>query len=415
MADKLIQITERTVNGYMPYNTVNDTKNIIGYESLGYDNVLERIQDIANKYIAPDAAYWQDITDHLYNALSDPMETKSFSNFKMANYGNFIVFIGSYKIQNDDYYNWCCLYSYDGGLNWNYQLIMKMSSRQSVNKIVCKPIYLGYRVEAIINNSLILSLLCNYDNISQSPVWELVPLRRTAENVISNTPYGFLASVENSSNYEECLYYISNYLSTRNKILANSYDTTYTTFGTISKTSNSSYLDIYDEMLAKFIFYSSWTENSTTKKGFRLFDFKNFSNNTPTNIESINNYSKCANALNRAFFLSDDGVYYINNNFIETKIDFPIDDPDIIWNYIFGNTYRLYLISEDGDIAYLNNVDEEWHVANQTINMSSNTGYSVLNVNAPFNNFEVITDEENTYIMAIINNSVFYTPVNNLL
>ena len=63
-----IKINRKEAQGYVPYFTENYANNIVNINADGrYDSTtaLKTIQHIANTTIAPDGAYWQDITDNL--------------------------------------------------------------------------------------------------------------------------------------------------------------------------------------------------------------------------------------------------------------------------------------------------------------------------------------------------------------
>ena len=122
------------------------------------------------------------------------------------------------------------------------------------------------------------------------------------------------------------------------------------------------------------------------------------------------------NRLNTAFFLSSDKIWYYDyeNNLTWGK---SLPNETSTWRYIFGNRYRLYLVSTEGDIAYCNDINDPWRIADQSITLDpSDTGISTLKelTNSSITSFEAVTDDENMYIFAIVNNSrLLYSPVYN--
>lgn len=407
MSNTNIQIQQKDANGYAPLYIENDAANIGGMnvDSRYNDtNALTTLQGIANKTIAPDGAYWYDITSTI----------GEFANAKLCCQGNFVAlyltdpnFPTSHKFT----------YSYNRGKSWQ---TATLPTPYDASDILCYPTYVGYRVEVISDPSKVG--LAEYVNFSHNLFNSVMGYNHLADEYLNYiglqkvgayiTPYGFLFSMEKSGTID---YEILSYLYTDNQI-------TDVTTGDITPsiwtgdfesfeyalTIDSDYdnhYTIYDNKNGGLIVFYTKQNGSTTD--YKLLFSLMYEFGDPRAILTQNvvgNFVGCGNALNTAFFLSNNQIYYYDygNN---TMLSMSLPNATSTWKYIFGNKYRLYLVSTEGDIAYLNDINGSWHIADQSVLLDSSTGLSTLKelTNSSITSFEAVTDDENTYIYAVVN------------
>lgn len=408
MSNTNIQIQQKDTNGYAPLYIENDAANIGGMNvdsRYNNTNALTTLQGIANKTIAPDGAYWYDITSII----------GEFVTAKPCCHGDFVAlyFIRPGVMYHD------FIYSYNRGNYWEIAaptppIIYDASA------ILCHPTYMGYRVEVVSDPSKVG--LAEYVNFSHYLFNYMTGYNFLAneylnypglQNVSANvTPYGFLFGMEKSGTID---YDMLSYLYTEDQITNNVATATWTgdfessEYALTIDSNYDNHYTIYDNKNGGLItFY--------TKQNGSTFDYKlvfspmhkfGQEDKTYTFNNVIGNFVGCGNALNTAFFFSDILIYYYDyrNNITLSR---PLPNATSTWKYMFGNKYRLYLVSTEGDIAYLNDISGSWHIADQSISLDSSAGLSTLKelTNSSITSFEAVTDDENNYIIAVVNDNM---------
>lgn len=408
MSNTNIQIQQKDTNGYVPLYIENDAANIGGMNvdsRYNNTNALTTLQGIANKTIAPDGAYWYDITSII----------GEFVTAKPCCHGDFVAlyFIYPERIYHD------FIYSYNRGNYWEIASPTP-SITYDASAILCHPTYMGYRVEVISDPSKVG--LAEYVNFSHNLINYMTGYNFLAneylnypglQNVSANvTPYGFLFGMEKSGTID---YDMLSYLYTEDQITNNVTTATWTgdfespEYALTIDSNYDNHYTIYDNKNGGLItFY--------TKQNGSTFDYKlvfspmykfGQEDKTYTFNNVIGNFVGCGNALNTAFFFSDILIYYYDyrNNITLSR---PLPNATSTWKYMFGNKYRLYLVSTEGDIAYLNDISGSWHIADQSVSLDSSAGLSTLKelTNSSITSFEAVTDDENNYIIAVVNDNM---------
>ena len=407
MSNTNIQIQQKDTNGYAPLYIENDAANIGGMnvDSRYNDtNALTTLQGIANRTIAPDGAYWYDITSTI----------GEFANAKLCCYGNFVAL---YLTDPNTPTAHKFTYSYSRGKVWRTATLPTL---YDASDILCYPTYSGYRVEVVSDPSKVG--LAEHVNFSHNLFNDVMGYNHLTDEYLNYiglqkvsahiTPYGFLFGMEKSGTID---YEMLSYLYTDNQI-------TDVTTGDITPSiwtgdfESSEYaLTIDSDYDNHYTIYDNKNGGLITlytKQNGSVIDFKlvfspmyEFGKEDKSFISSeLGNFVGCGNALNTAFFLFNNQIYCCDyrNNIIW---QIPLPNATSTWKYIFGNRYRLYLVSTEGDIAYLNDINDDWHIADQSISLDPSTGLSTLKelTNSSITSFEAVTDDENTYIYAVVN------------
>lgn len=411
MSNTNIQIQQKITNGYAPLYIENDAANIGGMNvgsRYNDTNALTTLQGIANKTIAPDGAYWTDMTNTV-------ISSSFLGSAKICCHGNFIVL---YYADASSSTSHLFKYSYNRGESWR---TATLPTPYDASNILCYPTYGGYRVEVVSDPSKVG--LAEYVNFSHNLFNSGIGYKHLADEYLNYiglqkvnayiTSYGFLFEMEKSSTIDyEMLSYLYTY--NQNEDIFTGYITPSIWVGDFESYEHALTIDSnYDNHYAIYDNKNGGLITFYIKQNGSTFDYKlvfspmykfGQEDKTYTFDNVIGNFVGCGNALNTAFFFSDILIYYYDyrNNIILSK---PLPNETSTWQYIFGNKYRLYLVSTEGDVAYLNDINDSWHIADQSVLLDSSTGLSTLKelTNSSITSFEAVTDDENTYIYAVVN------------
>lgn len=448
MAD--IKINRKEAQGYVPYFTENYANNIVNINADGrYDSttVLQTIQHIANVTIAPDGAYWQDITDNLEFESAGYYYSLSH-NINLCCCDDVVFMIGG---TSSDSLLTYIMYNYNCGKSvWTYQNFVYIPPYY-MRKIVYYPTVVGYRLiiaEKVNNNFDVRHLAIPY--IKNRIKYDLATERCGNfgyPRCITATPYGFLTSwydYDGETNIPFLKFYIGNYLYTSEQIddiytqsasypSMRNYFQCVSTENYIQKPSVTDSIEIdmgYDEKFGVAIMAYIQTDNIGCRVIPRFDEINNDTssliNYSPGMTAQDNYILCCVSALHRNFicygsYINDHGyhgycglLYLDKTDGVFHLSELSLPDQEHNWVCFFGNYYRLYAISSDGEVAYLNDINGDWHIANQDIEMDINTessdnlrwqtlkslipsGYIIDTIKSKF-----ATDNNNTYIVGYI-------------
>lgn len=433
-----IDIKRKETDSYQSFYVDNDAFNIVVDDDIinsryRVTTALNTLQNIANRTIAPDAAYWQDITNRLGFWFTHP----EVEDIKCCD--DFIV-ISGYITSGQK----ALKYSRDCGKSWNTIDDGGLDLQSASHSIFCLPTYLGYRIGYLQNtsntrpyenNSELINCVITYDG--DEFALNKMHLFNTEDDAVSTieTPFGILLRFTNnsSSGYQHVYKKIEPFYNYEQLTKSESANWgANTTFNLVINSASSDYYDIYDETLNRLIMYSQWDDSNDVWTGFQLLQLTNSGTvnfgETITNVDGT--LLVCNNALRHSFFgfgETDSDVIshikYIKATFDSSSVwsnyeleDVPLPNNTSNWIYMFGNDYRLYMISDTGDIAYLNSVDGEWRIANQSVQSGEDTYYETFKqcVEERVGKVKAVTDKENTYIIAIVDRQILRTEVGNL-
>lgn len=440
MAD--IKINRKEARGYVPYFTENYANNIVNinlYNSR-YDSTtaLKTIQYIANTTIAPDGAYWQDITDNLEFESGGSYYSLSH-DINLCCCDDVVFMIGgtsSSSIKTHIMYNYNC-----GKSVWTHQDFIYIPPNY-MRKIVYYPTVVGYRL---------IITLTNGNGFDMHHL--VIPYRKNRiqydlqmekyygyPQCITETPYGFLTNRYDNLILGALKFYIGNYLYTSEQI-----DEIYTqsaahpSMGSYFKhVPSDNYIQIpliidgrygidmgYDEKFGVAIMaYMQGSISCYVMPNLNKIDSDtSFLITYPTSVSGPDYMLRCVSALHRNFICYGSwtdkfkyyGLLYVDKTtdgaFKLSELSLPDQEHD--WVCFFGNYYRLYAISSYGEVAYLNDINGDWHIANQDIEMDINTessdnlrwqtlkslipsGYKIDTLS------KFATDNNNTYIVGYV-------------
>lgn len=415
MSNINIQIQQKDTNGYAPLYIENDAVNIGGMNvDIRYNsaNALTTLQGIANRTIAPDGAYWIDIT----NGVGLP---NTLNGAKICCCGDFIaMYYTSSNLPDRHYF----VYSNSRGNSWRR---VQSSTPYDASAILCHPTYMGYRVEVV--SSPTETGVANQINFSHNLFNSHNGYRHLSDETLNIpgfkdidmtvTPYGFLSGLINYDGtirhyYTEMLSYLYNDDQINNIETAN-WDNCFTRCSDSGVSFDKCY-QVYDNKAGGLV--TLCRENpDDLGNHYNLRFYKTYQ--AYDEIVRLGTFGDaefytCANGLGTSFFLTSNSLWNFDGNEFR---EYELPNTTSTWKYMFGNKYRLYLVSEEGDIAYLNDIDGEWRIADQSI-LDSSAGLLTLKelTNSSITSFEAVTDDENMYIIAIVNNSkLLYSPVCN--
>lgn len=414
MSNTNIQIQQKDANGYVPLYIENDAANIGGMNvnsRYNDENALTTLQGIANKTIAPDGAYWSNMTG----------DFGEFAEAKLCCHGDFVaLYLTDPNVSTAHTFK----YSFNRGKSWRTR---SPSTTYDASAILCHPTCMGYRVEVISDPSKVG--VAEYVNFSHNlfnyntgykfladEYLNYIGLQNVSANV---TPYGFLFGMEKSATID---YEMLSYLYTEDQInnIASATWTGDFESSEYALTIDSDYdnhYTIYDNKNGGLITF--YTKQNESTFNYKLVFSPMYKFGQEDKIlardDRGGNFIGCGNALNTAFFLSNYLVYYYNYRY-NTMQTIYLPNLASTWKYIFGNKYRLYLVSTKGDIAYLNDINGSWHIADQSTSLDPSTGLLTLKelTNSSITSFEAVTDDENTYIYAVVNgNKILHSTVFN--
>ena len=410
-----IQIQGKNAEGYIPYTVKEDANNIINININNSDYVestaLRTLQKIANVTISSDGAYWKDITRKIisdadlfgneYNVFNNCLDAK------ICCYKDFIFICVLLNYNSKGYIVY--YYSKDNGNSWNGYRIEKTSSYVAplIHDMTCINTYLGYRIEIALEQTSSTRNVCTVIISHNNNVYNYIKDNLNNVDGVVCIPYGFLIMTsQDMSSYFLTNFYIYPYIYTNNQ--STNFTNWDANFSSFSLDCRDIYNDAcYDKTLNKLI--------ARTKDGKKvsLINVNDMSvDSTVDVIDSLSsdNIISLFTAFNRVFCMISDGsstkVAYISNNgsYVVNIIDLPVANSN--WKFVFGNNYRLYAINQDGDIVYLNNIDGDWNVVDQSIQMSSESFYKILSFYKEFSTkTDFVSDEEGTYIIGKIHDS----------
>lgn len=427
MSNILIQ---RKHNGLEDIFVENYASNVIDINidpRYKLDTALDTLQNIANLTIAPDGAYWKPVDIRSIRSTYDDV--------KICHVDNFICCIRFNLTTYRNRIGYFIDLSFDGGKTWTSEPsqltrlgeIIKEGSL-SITDMSCASTYLGY--EIMVSYSYIAE--ADYEEsfyYQRNGFIRIVYLHDKTLYNISNyefprdinkyltytksTPRGFLLS-RPQQNYStpSIKFNICDYLYTNEQIDNPSVASWGNFYSIGDKTLNYAIGSFdgcyYDEMNGLLMLVVG--DNFDPTETWRVYYSNSFSGyfNEIDTIERSDeqSYTSSVTALHRAFYIINNRIvkYISNNNGVKQVASATSLPTGYSWKYFCGNYYRLYAISENGDIAYLNDVNGEWRIANQNM---SHSGLGKLNWFAPISNAIFVTDAENTYIVgAIVKNGM---------
>lgn len=396
-------------NKYHLYCPDNNALNIITTNDVNGRyremNALETIQNIANQAIAPDAAYWQKL---------EIIVPTDLPFMKMANYNKFIIIM--------DRSSTVSRISIDYGKSWKTRTLdaFEIESGNPAKKLCCAPTYCGYKIQGYkssLADDLYFDALVGFNGKVINDT-NIESCDKLIQDVVK-TPFGFAyliddsTSTTNRSRLELKRYTLNTASITNNRNDSWSIQNIgYINHGYVMSTVHFA----YDERANRFL--CAGLNPTTNKYSVSLIKSHVFTRETPISnipIDTALDMSRAyqiqcsANALGRAWFLYTDNTYWYVSYLKSTEtvrnmetLNTPHIEGD--WQWMFGNNYRLYIVSTEGDIAYLDQVNGDWHIADQSVEMDGN-GYKSFKSYCPLglNFFEAVTDNENTYIIANVN------------
>lgn len=422
MSNILIQ---RKHNGLEDIFVENYASNVIDINidsRYKLDTALDTLQNIANLTIAPDGAYWKWVSTFIV------LRINANKVMKICQANNFICcMVFEFRTtEYDQYLSYEIVLSFDGGKTWkvgsspNIRLDEKgKEGSLTITDMSCASTYLGY--EVMISYSYIAEadydevfyyrrngfarMIYSYDktfyNLSQ---YEFP--RDISKYLIytKSTPCGFLLSrPQLRYNNPSIKFDICNYLYTNEQIdnpsvasWGNSYSISDKNLNYTIGSFDGCYYDEINGLLMLVV-----GDNFDPPETWRVYYFNSFSGyfNVIDTIKKSDGqkYTSSVTALHRVFYIINNRIvkYISNNNGVKQAASATSLPTGYSWKYFCGNHYRLYAISENGDIAYLNDVNGEWRIANQNMWQS---GLSRLNWFAPISDAKFVTDAENTYI-----------------
>ena len=405
-----VQIKGKNAESYIVYDVNEDANNItnINIDNTDYveSTALKTLQKIANTTISSNGAYWKDITYKIisdadlfgneYNVFADCLDVKICCNKSFI----FICVVLEYAYKSYIVY----YYSVDSGNSWHgYKIENETSfSSPSIHDIACYNTYLGYRIEIALEKTSsaqnVYTVIISHNN----DIYNYVKDNLNNIDGVVCIPYGFLImTLQDLSSYSLTNFYMYPYTYTNNQ--ASNFTDWDANFSSFSSDYRDIYTDAcYDKILNKLIIRA--------KDGKRLFlvntnDMSTDSTINVVDVSSSESITKLFTAFNRVFCVISDSsaskLAYISNDVSHTVniIDLPVVNSG--WDFAFGNNYRLYIVNQDGEIIYLNSINGEWNVVDQSIQMNSDSTYKTLNFYKYFSvqNSEFISDEEATYMI----------------
>lgn len=415
MSNTNIQIHEKDTNGYAPLYIENDAVNIGGMNvDIRYNsaNALTTLQGIANKTIAPDGTYWKDITYWM----------GAFSKAKPCCCGDFVAL---YLTDADTPTIHRFKYNYTGVSDNMWITADEINTQYDAKIVLCHYTYMGYRVEVV--SSPTETGVANQINFSHNLFDTQARHRHLSDETLNITgfkdvdmtvtPYGFLSGLiwydgTVRRYYTNMLSYLYND-DQINNIETADWDNCFTRCSDSGVSFDKCY-QVYDNKAGGLV--TLCRENpGDSGNHYNLRFYKTYE--AYDEIVELGTFGDaefytCANGLGTSFFLTSNSLWNFDGNEFR---EYELPNTTSTWKYMFGNKYRLYLVSTEGDIAYLN-TQYSWHIAQQNINLDSSTGLITLKeaTGSSINSFEAVTDDENTYIVAVVNgNKVLHSTVFN--
>lgn len=133
---KNIVINKKDSEGYTPYYPENNAYNVkrttndISY--IQGNNLLEVMQDISNKYVAPRGEQWSDNVD--IKEMDAGADSQINANSSICSVNNFICILTPYDSGNIHRMN--MLVSYNGGKTWELGYYSNTNTRYRISNIV---------------------------------------------------------------------------------------------------------------------------------------------------------------------------------------------------------------------------------------------------------------------------------------
>lgn len=406
MSSENIEIIRQNSNGYDTFYPVNSADNV----KDGSYTLLWNLQALANEYISLDGVYWEDITRSKLLSQAD-----SFKSYILASEHPYICncesFYCLFLVKNGNSVSSPATiqmyYSFDIGENW-YKYAFSLPNEAESNTFYILGaeailtatgydiIFIGscgltssytvytYRVrfpDHHISNVSPIATLFNDARPYYSDNTRLYKTYRGVYMIDSNGQLKYCSASYNANSNRTILY--NNFSWT---IVLNNLNT----YGVPKYMLCDKIIDtiyIYLEN-GDFLFYAPYDLSQST-----LIE-------SPIDADIVD----ITYAFNRAFMFADDNsLYYYcydnTNNFSLNKIELPDGH---IWKYVFGNDYKLYIVDDNGIIAYIQSVDDEWHYSNQS-KPSAIIQWQTLN-SFDIQNAQFCANKKNDAIMAIFIN-----------
>ena len=439
MSNINIQIREKDTNGYVPLYIENSAANIGGMNvNSGYNdtNALTTLQNITNKTIAPDGAYWEEA-----NLTQYASETLDWSLAHICNVNDFYVIACPYDYTDPDTqehtHKFYIYYSSDGGYNWTLtrQTSANTSTKISkINNMAMQATSIGYRLVILGTNEESPNVLNSYsvlfvynatgdtttaeDGTIIMPFTVIVSqfvnssLITEIDTKVYNSPQGFMALSPTGKLYLSS--YLYDYKFSTNGIANGESNFGYfnwTLIGELSLPSSpvqQSFVDAYfDSRINRMV--ALCNDANDANSADMIFIFSPYFAANPTITTLSNASTNCTHKLYTAFdktfivrYSSNTAikvyvvVYNIKNNNYELK---EIDLPDMeghSWVAFGGNKHRFYAIRDDGVVAYMyrfnviyqtsgaqeGNIDSisyNWRIANQSADTKDRMFISLKN------------------------------------
>lgn len=381
-------------------------------------NMLEEMQEVANKYIAPNAEYWNNtyptnlyINEYSYMCTADSticILTPVAEEHKLYVYVN-----------------------YDGGISDVWMQSVYVNLNHNIEKILGAEINLGalgYDLLIIGQSSssgynqtdFYKGLLYGYPSGSEALANEVTykySMVGAKHYTLSKCPAGFLLSYINSSKklivkLHSYLYDDIDPLSNNTKYRDMSWDNVYESSATMpnaqyiymkySKKGNVIYIGVQDlSSLNIYAFDFKRTNLSIGMTGY---------SSTNLNINGI--CIGCVEAFNDVYFLFNNGLVVCpsvknitSTDLLECEVNFNnIINVGEFYPYIIGTKYKLFFIDDNGNVKYSSqNKFINGYNNNQNIEMDESTTYKTLQNFSPIGIAQFCADENNKGIVGMIN------------
>lgn len=469
MSNYNIRINKKNENDYQDYDVVSTAENVTYYNDANTPNLLNIIQTYANSAIAPQAVYWEELTNNSYPYGEGYANLNYYfseggynlANAQICNDGQCYVIACPRDIDNN--HDMGFFISGDGGYRWNYFSHVNNNASTQINVINNMQLALtaaGYKlvITGIDNsNNSIHIYACFF-----STVFNITPLQITF-NLESVKLYdnSNIVNIDNNTKiYKSFLgfeVFKINQIEGTQKYLAVSARDDYrfsSDFITFGFSNNKSYVDtssfelcesvellnsseilyyIYDEMINKKVLYNTFdialsTYDSTTslvQSAEYADDYNELLDVTKAFKRAISLHKTSTNNF-ISFFIPKKNSF---NQYCYITKELPVlEGENNYWRYIVGNDYRLYIISTQGDVIYTNRIELDYSGLG-TADMNFVTAiqdeddipnnFHCLKSYAGFTNAQFCCGEDNDDIVGIINDDnhykIIHTHVGNII
>lgn len=444
---KYVRIKQKTSQGYTPYDVVNNANNVDYY--YGNQTLEHYLQSVANAIISPGGVYWED---------KQTLSGANFNTYKICNDGKFYVIVYSTK-GSTSRNSLSMRVSHDGGYTWR-QYTYRVDSEDVSNylrvfdaKIALTSV--GYKLVVLAGreNSLenppsyyvgTVESYAFYFAYNESTNANYVPYNmfsfkynNTFESSggrlpsIVKLPQGFLAMAWNQEiDNGVLLANFDSYLYNRN----------FSKWGTINGL-NYMQTPSWDKLPWGNSDYSTIPVGGSIDTGFAYIGYDSYLDTVITHnangiyaLSPYNNMSSIGAIVSahgglplKDFAIAFGGVVSLENMSIDcirfitgtnSGEYYFYELPELTegdeWAHLVGNNYRLYIISKQGEVAYINGVIithennssnvivNDLIMVNQSEDAVVDTTFNTLKSYAPLTNAEFVCDTENCDIVGVV-------------